>query len=345
MLNWLKRFVAQSPPLNAKALITRAYANPRFAPRMPEVDESADIAQVFTQQRWSITQYLTNKPAPPGQRLCIIGIVPPNRKLEHSLMAMPLPDPAPEGFEARARQALPGARSLNITAISYTGEKRGPDDHRQLPFLSALGQFAYIGHSVVIFEGHPSGFVASLRGADVLIVDSGMLPFLQPDWFEVAQSVFRDKGRVRVFDRETAQLRPAVPSKTPPGWKYATEPDGETWYANCLLTTLGKRPPIAVELCTGKPLPDLHRLAIDPDELEWTSELPFQYDILSAAEVIEAIVRGPERTWPWERQRIVEAVVLQGQEGEKPREVPVKFQFLLTEDPDQSRRLRIERLT
>lgn len=122
MLNWLKRLALQAPPLNAESPTTRAYANPRFAPRMPEVDESADIAQVFAQQRWSISQYLTNEPAPSGRRLCIIGIVPPNRKLEHSLMAMPLPDPAPEGFEARAKQALPGARSLNITAISYTGK-------------------------------------------------------------------------------------------------------------------------------------------------------------------------------------------------------------------------------
>jgi hypothetical protein len=344
MLNWLKRLVAQAPPLNAEALTTRAYANPRFAPRMPEVDESADIAQVFTEQRWSISQYLTNKPAPPGQRLCIIGIVPPNRKLEHSLMAMPVPDPAPDGFEARAKQALPGARSLNITAISYTGEKRSPDDHRQLPFLSALMQFAYIGHSVVIFEGHRSCLAASARDADVLIVDSGMLPFLQPDWFEVAQSVFRGKGRVRVFDRKRAELRPAVPSKKPPGWKYATEPDGETWYANCLLTTLGKRPPIVVDLCPGKPLPDLHELAIDPGELEWVSELPFQYDILNAVEVIEAIGRGPGADLVVGKAKIIEAVVLQEQEGEKPREVPVKFQFLISEDPDHSRRLRIERL-
>jgi hypothetical protein len=333
MLNWLKR-----------ALIERTYGDPRFAPRMPEVDESADIAQVFTQQRWSMTQYITNKPASPGQRLCIIGIVPPNRKLDQSLAAMPLPDPPSEGFEDRAKQVLPGARSLNITAISYTGEERSPDDQRQLPFLSMLMQFAYLGHRIVVFEGHPSGFAASLRDADVLIVDSGMLPFLQSGWFEVAQSVFRGKGRVRIFDRMKTELRPAVRSKTPPGWKYATEPDGETWYANCLLTTLGKRPPIAVELCTGKPLPDLHELAIDSDELEWTSELPFQYDILNAAEVIEAIVRGPKRALPWERQRIIQAIVLQAQEGEKPREVPVKFQCLLTEDPDHGQCLRIERL-
>jgi hypothetical protein len=344
MLQWLKRFVPQTPSSDAKSLITRAYADPRVAPCMPEVDGSADIAQVFKEQRLSIAQYLANTPAPPGTRLCIIGIVPPDRKLEHSLVMMPLPDPAPEGFETRAKQALPGARQLNITAISYTGEKRSPDDQRKLPFLSAVMQFAYIGHSVVIFEGHPSGLAASLRGADVLIVDSGMLPFLQADWFEMAQSIFRGKGRVRVFDRVTTELRPAVPCKTSPGWKYATEDDGETWYANCLLTTLGKRPPIAVQLCPGKSLPDLHELASDPDELEWTSELPFQYDILNAGEVIDAIVQGTGASLAVGEGKTIQAIVLYEQKGKKPREVPVKFQLLLGEDADHSRRLRIERV-
>jgi hypothetical protein len=344
MLHWLKRFVAQTPSLDTRALITRAYADPQVAPRMPEVDESADIAQLFKQQRLSISQYLANTPAPTGTRLCIIGIVPPNRELEHSLVMMPLPDPAPAGFEARAKQALPGARHLNITAISYTGEKRSPDDQRKLPFLSAVMQFGYMGHRAVIFEGHPSGLAASLREADVLIVDSGMLPFLQSDWFEVAQSAFRGKGRVRVFDRQTTELRPAVPCKTPPGWKYATEDDGEMWYANCLLTTLGKRPPIAVQLCPGESLPDLHELAIDPDELEWTSELPFQYDILSAGEVIETIVRGAGTSLAVGERMTIPAIVLYEQVGEKPREVPVKFQLLLAEDDDHGRRLRIERV-
>jgi hypothetical protein len=50
--------------------------------------------------------------------------------------------------------------------------------------------------------------------------------------------------------------------------KYASEQDGESSYVNCLLTTLGQQPPMAVELCHGEPLPDLTKLPTVPEEIE-----------------------------------------------------------------------------
>jgi hypothetical protein len=73
---------------------------------------------------------------------------------------------------------------------------------------------------------HVRSFEGSPRPSDlfqpVLLVDSGMLPFLQEDWFEVAQRVMRPNPRVYVHDRETYTLNQQIPvtdeqSGTQPG--------------------------------------------------------------------------------------------------------------------------------
>ena len=40
------------------------------------------------------------------------------------------------------------------------------------------------------------------RGADVLIVDGGMIPFLQSDWIAVARSVMQGERAIFVFHRD-----------------------------------------------------------------------------------------------------------------------------------------------
>jgi len=42
-------------------------------------------------------------------------------------------------------------------------------------------------------------------------------------------------------------------------------------------------------LCHGEPLPDVTKLAATPKEIQWTSELPFQYDVLGVDEVVRII--------------------------------------------------------
>jgi hypothetical protein len=51
---------------------------------------------------------------------------------------------------------------------------------------------------VVLFEGHPTALAAGLTGADLLIVDAGMIPFLQKDWLEVALQVMWT-SEIRVY--------------------------------------------------------------------------------------------------------------------------------------------------
>ena len=79
----------------------------------------------------------------------------------------------------------------------------------KLVFLGMLLGFAYVGHAVWVFEGHPSALTEGCRDADVLLVDGGMLPFLAPDWHAVASHA-RRRPEIYVHDRETFSLSRAA---------------------------------------------------------------------------------------------------------------------------------------
>lgn len=79
-------------------------------------------------------------------------------------------------------ELLPSDKPLNISVVRYTFlEAILKDTSECIPFLGYLFMFSYIGHSVVVFEGHPTAFESGVRNSDVLFVDSGMLPFMQED--------------------------------------------------------------------------------------------------------------------------------------------------------------------
>ena len=302
---------------------------------MPDVNPGPDVAELFAKVRTKLSW----NPA----KGCV-GIVSPDRTV--SLLGLLPSVEMPQKLIEQNKAYIPHTRPLNITAVSFTGfVAPKPDDLKRLPFVAGILPFAYIGHSIVVFEGHESGFKAALQGADVLIVDSGMLPFLRSDWFEVATGVFRDKGRVRMFDRKTMCLPPIVRSNRAPGWAYATESDGERSYVNSLLTTLCKRPPMAVQLSPNQPLPVPANLAIEPKEIEWCSELPFDYSQLDIEEVIRIIANSPGIKWsPAENGRAAGAVRMKLAEGGATAR-DVSFQLLSIEDGQRVRNLRIERLS
>ena len=251
-----------------------------FEPRMPEVDVLPDMEGLFAKARIEI--------ASGGERR--VGIVTPGR------MTMLLPAPRPNSiakeFVAQVSQLLPSAKPLNITFVGYTQlEALMQDKAKCIPQLGQLLGFAYLGHNVIVFEGHPSAFKYALRDSDVLMIDSGMLPFLQPDWVDVALRLMRPGAKMMVQDRKTGRLQPVIKSKNAQGWRYG-EPDGEASYANCLLTTLAKAvaaPP--VHIASGAPLPGLAQFASDPAQLDWIADLPFRYDTLDADKVIGILQR------------------------------------------------------
>ena len=125
-----------------------------------------------------------------------------------------------------------------------------------------------------------------MEDADVLVIDSGMLPFLQHNWL---------------------------------------------------------RPPISVELDSGARLPELAGLATDPEEIEWTMALPFDYSALSVTEVIRIISSLGVRWAPSQDGRTAGTVRMKLAEGEgKARDV--FFQLLLIEGSPRGRSLQVERV-
>ena len=309
-----------------------------FSPHMPGVDLLSDMDTLFDKARHSLLtgEYLSENDEK-GQRA--IAIVTPGR------MTMLVPCPTPGSMSnkdvASMSQLMPPESPLNISVVSYTFlEALIQDKAKCIPFLGYLVAWGYIGHCVVVFEGHSSAFESGVRDCDVLLVDSGMLPFLQADWVEVAHRVMRSGAKIFVHERETFTLMPVAKSGNAQGWQYS-EHDGEASYANCLLTTLAKGTRTSVKLTSGHELPNLADLASDPQDLDWIAGLPFKYDKLNADEIIDIITHAAK----WRRYHFfktkgeLQARLVTGPDEWKT----VSFTLTLTKDAEGRRQLQIER--
>jgi hypothetical protein len=97
----------------------------------------------------------------------------------------------------------PAGSPLNIAVIAFTQLDALMEKEQQaIPFLGYLLGLSYVGHTVVVFEGHPSAFKAGCRNADLLIVDAAMVPHLQGDWMAAAWGVMRSGADILVFGRD-----------------------------------------------------------------------------------------------------------------------------------------------
>ncbi len=304
-------------------------SNP-FEPHMPEVDALPDMQALFAKARKEI--------ASGDERH--VGIVTPGRMI--MLQPAPRPGSVPKEFVAQVSQLLPSTKPLNITFVRYTQlEALMQDKAKCIPQLGQLLGFAYLGHNVVVFEGHPSVFEYALRDCDVLMIDSGMLSFLQPDWLDVALRVARPGTKMIVQDRKTGRLQPVIKSKNAQGWRYG-EPDGEASFANCLLTTLAKADaPAPVRIASGSPMPGLAQFARDPAQLEWIEQLPFRYDTLDAGKVIGILHRIVKWSPPdnGESEGILKAQLATGG-GQRQA---VSFDLTLGQDAAGKQRLEVVR--
>jgi len=179
---------------------------PNFEPRMPAVDVWANskMEQLFVSAR---------RFAAPGTT-----VVTPGHKTTISL-GLPSDDLylAKKKRNSKYAQILEQFASLssqlNISAIAMTDVSVGMQDVRHsadlpytgaraIPFIWDLLIMGTFGHSVLLFEGHPAVLKMGCRDADVLIVDEGMIPFLQSDWVSVAHSMMRGERQILVFQRE-----------------------------------------------------------------------------------------------------------------------------------------------
>ena len=176
--------------------------NDIFYPHMPEVFVEADVEKVFEQARASAAE--PNQDSDGIYHRQII-IVTPGRLLIGK--DCPLPAGLTSEQVALLEKLVPRQPVLQICTIAYTQLDALKKDMRQaIPFIDYLLGFAALGHSVWIFEGHPSALAAGCRGADLLLVDSGMLPELEknPDWQATVLGVMRGKD-IKLVSRSNDQ--------------------------------------------------------------------------------------------------------------------------------------------
>jgi hypothetical protein len=223
-----------------------------------------------------------------GQRSVVITT--PGRLM----MQVPIPAPGsvPHDAEKGIREMLPPDRPQIISVISYTYVPALIEDKtKAIPFLGFLVGFASIGHTVVVFEGHPSAFESGVRGSDLLMVDSGMLPFMQEDWKEVAFRVMRPGAKVLVHDRATYQLTQHFPPNAPHVPLVLSPEEQLDWYAGSLVRLLLAGTRTSAQLTSGETLPDLADFATTPELRAQIASLPFKHDQLNADKVIDRILQ------------------------------------------------------
>ncbi|HEY6253957.1 MAG TPA: hypothetical protein VI685_28715 [Candidatus Angelobacter sp.] len=170
-----------------------------FNPRMPDVQAVPDIEQIFADARKMAAD---KKPR-------AVVMITPSRKLSF----VTVPESPTRAAAAGMESIVPSNVKRNIAVIGYTGFAQETfastslkDANKAIPFLGILLGLSSIGHSVWIFEGHGTAIAAGCRDADLLIVDSGMLPFLPRGWQDEAAKVMRNPN-IMVHDRAAFQLR------------------------------------------------------------------------------------------------------------------------------------------
>jgi hypothetical protein len=176
-------------------------------PHMPEVDAQQNTEQIFLKARQLVSAH--NQGDHPDQRYIVL--ITPGRLL------LPLACPSPGTATAEMLQAVenlaPSAHPQQISVIAFTQifplNDQGPITTRTvlhvIPFLGYLLGLGYIGHTVTIFEGHPSALVAGCRDSDLLVVDKAMVPHLQKDWVEVVfKAMSARSDHILLFGRDNS---------------------------------------------------------------------------------------------------------------------------------------------
>lgn len=222
-----------------------------MTPYMPEVDAIPEQQEATLRMARQIA--VKGKVLRPGgiPESCV-ALITPGR----IIVPIPCPPPGSCGSEtvAALRRLVPTVEPQAITVIAFNDVTKLdlPDHLRQrgltapmieslIPFLGCLLGLAYLGHSVVIFEGHSSALALGCRDADLLIIDEAMAVHLPKNCARVALGSLRTP-RIVLFRRD-GRVGPIVPSRDQPfaapdqdvNWKAAAGPTG-------LVRALGNAP-------------------------------------------------------------------------------------------------------
>ncbi len=169
---------------------------PDFSPRMPTIKtDNADLADVFLYARLAAS----------NRNIHQFTLVTPEREVQ--LHNVPPREKFPQKMLERAEKIAPErAAPLNIAVIAYTDTQAIiADVKRTIPFVNYLRALVALGHIVWVFEGHADALAEGFKTAHIALVDEGMLPFLPPDWAQVARK--QGVKRLIIWGRQDGKPR------------------------------------------------------------------------------------------------------------------------------------------
>lgn len=262
-----------------------------FQPHLQGVDVFEDMDLVFQEARRLAAGEHPSADIPELDHISRgVAVVTPGRLI--MLDPCPDPDSVPENELLPMVAMLPSKSPLNISVISHTRiEALHEDMTKAIPFRGYLLAWATAGHNVIVFEGHPSAFDSGIRDADVLLMDSGMLPFVQFNWVEAAERVMQPEGKIFLHDRKTFTL--SLYSKAE---ESAPKSNVEANYVEFLLRTLMRAAQSSVEITAGEIVPDLSNLATKSTDRDWLSK-NIERDKIKAEKAIDILVH--KAGWRW----------------------------------------------
>lgn len=129
-------------------------------------------------------------------------------------MMMIVPTPPPGSMPQAAVDSLSTIvstdKQLSIAVIAHTAVPAlAANPVMAIPFLGMLVGLCYIGNDVIVFEGHESSIPIACKNADVVIVDSAIIPLMVPDWLEKVRAVMNtanEDKEVYIHDRQRFKL-------------------------------------------------------------------------------------------------------------------------------------------
>ncbi|HEY4422586.1 MAG TPA: hypothetical protein VGN10_00185 [Pyrinomonadaceae bacterium] len=306
-----------------------------FQPHLQGVELFEDMDLVFQEARQLAAGEHPNTGDPElDQAKRGVAIVTPGRLI--MLDPCPERDSVPESELLPMLEMLPAKSPLNISVVSYTRiEALHEDMNKAIPFRGYLLAWATAGHNVIVFEGHPSAFDSGVRDADVLLMDSDMLPFVQFNWVEAALRVMQPEGKIFLHDRKTFTL--SIISKSEDS---SQESEVDVNYGALLLRGLMRATQSSVEVTAGEMVPDLLDLMTTSTDRDWISK-NIERDKVNAGKVIDILLHKAGWRWynPFKTTGVLKLPVplADGKVGKWT------FTLTLTKNTAGKRQLRIER--
>jgi hypothetical protein len=238
------------------------------------------------------------------------------------------------------RQLMPPNPPLKITAICYTYvEALISDIDKAIPFRGFLNAWAYLGHSVLVFEGHASAFESGVRDCDVLLADSAMLRFTPFNWRDVAREVIKPDGKILVHNRSTYNLIQVLKPK-------AASPNetAEARYIEYLLRLLLQASRSSIEITSGSTVPDVTELMTNATDREWLSKtisFSFEREKLNADSIIDKLLKSAGWSWrtPFKTKGALKFPLTMSDGSTRH----IQFGLTLKKDSAGKRQLEIER--